>query len=45
MTQRNEKDLVEARKKFYEDAVNQESLLQIVEFTGKHVLNISNPTT
>ena len=43
MTQRNEKNLVEARKKFYEDAVNQDNLLQIGDIAGKHVLNISKP--
>ena len=34
MTQRNEQDLVEARKTFYENANIRENLLHIGEFAG-----------
>ena len=37
MTQRNEKELVEARRTFYEDAVIQDNLLQMGELAGKCV--------
>ena len=36
MTQRNEKDLVEARKTFYQNAKVQDNLLQIGDFAGKN---------
>ena len=40
MTQRNEKELVEARKMFYQNREVEEKLIMIGVFAGKHVSGI-----
>ena len=40
MTQRNEKDLVEARRTFYQRAKVEVNMLQVGEFAGKQLFDI-----